>query len=154
MQIIHRETRLSKTIVVERVNDEDYQKITKSKYFFNWKIEKENVVYKLRLEDNEEILGLMSLVIFEKEERLEIKLLAVSKENRGRTKVYEGIAENLIGYACREAVKLYDYNGCVSLIPKDELRKHYAEKYGMLSGGYHLFLEGKPLFELIKKCAL
>ncbi len=154
MHIIHLKSGIHKDIVVELVHNDDYKIISKSKYFFDWKLEKENTVYKLRLEENKEILGLMSLIIFESEQRLEIKLLTVSKENRGINKQYEGIAAHLIGHACREAVKHFNFNAMVSLIPKDELRKHYIQKYNMLVGGKHLFLEGQSLFELIKRCEL
>ena len=85
-KITHLETSSLKKIVIELVSDKDYKVITKAKYFFDWKLERGNIVYKLRLNDSDEILGLMSLQHFKSEERFEIKLLAVSKENRGKIK--------------------------------------------------------------------
>jgi hypothetical protein len=82
---------------------------------------------------------------------MEIILLAASKENRGKVKKYDGIAENLIAFACREAVKLFAENACVSLYPKTELKKHYIEKYGMLNAGKQLYLEGLSLYRLLRK---
>lgn len=49
---------------------------------------------------------------------MEIYLLAVSKESRGKNKRYEGIVGNLIAFACREAIRLYGEIACVSLISK------------------------------------
>ena len=67
-------------VKVEHVDEQDYKQITKSRYYFNWKTEKEKAVYKLVLEDN--ILGLLSLVNDARDKRIEINLLAVSKVNR------------------------------------------------------------------------
>ncbi|TPG36150.1 N-acetyltransferase [Flavobacterium pectinovorum] len=138
-------------IIIELLTKDDYKKITKSNYYFNWKTEQENDVYKLRIIDSEEILGLMSLINFPHEQRLQISLLTVSKENRGKNKKYDHIAGNLIAYACREAIKLDGQDGCVSLHPKTKLKKHYMKKYGMADGGLQIFLEGLDLFILLKK---
>jgi hypothetical protein len=150
-KITHLPTNLRKGIKIERVIDDDYKVITKAKYFFDWKKEKESWVYKLILNESEEILGLMSLTNFENEDRIQINLLAVSKANRGKNRIYDGIATNLIVFACREAVKLYAENACVSLIPKTELKFHYIQKYGMIDAGRQVFLEGIVLYKLLEK---
>ena len=154
MQITDTSNATKKDVVVELVSDKDYKLITKEKYHFNWKNEKQNSVFKLRLYESEEILGLMSLKHFEDEMRFEIKLLEVSKVNVGKKKRYEGIAGNLIAYACREAISTHAENGCVSLTPKTKLKKHYMEKYGMLDAGIQIFLEGRAIFGLLKTYAL
>jgi len=150
MQIRHQISGKLRSVLVELMSTEDYKMITKARYFFNWKTEKQYPVYKLNITGDKEILGLMSVEHFRNEKRLEIKLLAVSKENRGKHKKYEGIAGNLIAYACREAIRLYAENACVSLIPKDVIRNHYMKKYGMIEAGRHVFLEGQPLFRLLR----
>jgi hypothetical protein len=151
MHIRHQESQGNRIVLVELVTAEDYKTITKARFFFNWKTEKKYLVYKLRIVGEKAILGLMSIQHFQAEKRIEIKLLAVSKENRGKHKVYEGIAGNLIAYACREAVNLHAEKGCVSLIPKDEIRNHYMKKYGMEDAGWQIFLEGLSLFRMLKK---
>lgn len=153
-KITHLETTVKNDIVIELVTEEDFKSITKAKYFFDWKKEKKNIIYKLRVDGTDEILGLMALIHFEQEKRCEIKLLSVSKDNRGKNKKYEGIAENLIAFACREAVKMYAENACVSLFPKTELKNHYMRKYGMLDAGRQIFLEGISLFKLLIKNGL
>ena len=151
MQVIHLETGSKKNISIELIAGEDLKKTTKARYFFNWKSELKYDVFKLSLVDNNEILGLMSLAYFEDEKRVEIKLLAVSQENRGKNKLYEGIVGNLIAHACRQALRLHAEDGCVSLIPKTELKKHYIKEYGMTDAGWQIFVEREPLLKLIQK---
>lgn len=138
--------------LIEPVNQQDYKSITKGKYYFDWKTEKGFDFYKLRLLKDNIILGLVSFERYDSEQRIEIRLLALSKENRKeKTKVYDGIAGALIAYVCREAIKNYGEWGCVSLFPKTILRKHYIQHYGMLEGGKQLYLEGQPLLELLMR---
>lgn len=151
MQITHLKTCIEKNVVIELISTEDYKVITKKRYWFNWKTEKENKIYKLRFEGSDDILGLMALIYFKEEERIQINLLAVSKENRGDKKEYVGIAGNLIAYACREILKLHGINGCVSLESKTVLKAHYMKKYGMLDAGHQVFLEGSSLLKLLNK---
>ncbi|UPT69587.1 MAG: N-acetyltransferase [Flavobacterium sp. JAD_PAG50586_2] len=132
------------------MEDIDFKKIKRVNFNFNWGSEKKNQVFKLSIEGEEEILGLMSLIHFEQEQRIEINLLAASKTNIGQNKIYDRIAGNLIAYACRECVKLHPEYACVSLIPKTDLRQHYVDQYGMIDdGGYHLYLEGISLYQII-----
>lgn len=151
MHVTHLKTGANKKVVIETVSYKDYKLITKKRFWFDWRTEKGNSVYKLRMEGSDDILGLMSLVYFEEEERFQINLLAVSKENRGSKKEYEGIAGNLIAFACREILKLHGINGCVSLEPKTLLKTYYIKKYGMLDAGYQVFLEGSSLLKLLSK---
>lgn len=120
MYVLERKSNLNHLVKIKQLNDDDYKAITKSRFYFNWKTEKSNDVYKLVLGD--EILGVMSCIHYQEEERIEIVLLAVSRENRGRDKKYERIAGNLIAFACKEAMKYHGINGCVSLVPKTSLK--------------------------------
>ncbi len=150
MEITDERNGTNKMIVIELVEERDYRKLSKSRYWFDWRTEKDYLVYKLRLAESSDILGIMSLIHYEEEKRFAINLLAVSKENRGKQKTYGNIAGNLIAYACREALRLYALEGCVSLVPKTELKEHYIKQYGMLDAGRQLFLEGRPLLNLLK----
>jgi len=80
--------------------------------------------------DND-ILGAIAILKFPKEFRYEIKLLAVSKENVGSSKIYNGIAGCLMAFACKDCLREYGELACVSLIPKTKLKKHYIRKYDM-----------------------
>jgi len=130
----------------------DFKQITKKRCFFDWKKEKGvSDLFKLTLQGKSEILGLLALIDFPQEFRVQIHLLCVSRENLGKEKKYEGIAGSLIAFAGRVAITKYFEQACVSLLPKTELRSYYKNKYGMMDGGPQLFLEGGKLQELIKK---
>ena len=77
----------------------------------------------------------MGLIDRPEEKRIEIKLLASSVENIGKEKIYEGIADCLIAFACRSGVEKYGVDACISLVPKTELIRHYTEKYHMQHAG-------------------
>jgi hypothetical protein len=151
MEVLLLKTGEPKKIVVEPLEDSDFKNITKSRYHFNWKEQKTNDVYKLRLIESEEILGLMSLKAHRDEQRIEIVLLACSIENMGKNKIYDRIAGNLIAFACREAIKLFGADACVSLLPKTELKKYYISQYGMLDAGRQIYVESNSLFNLLKE---
>jgi len=149
MYVIEGASNLNHPVKVKRLDDDDYKEISKTRFYFNWKTERLNNVYKLILED--EILGVMSFIHHKDEERIEIVLLAVSKENRGRNKKYDRVAGNLIASACKEALKYHGINGCVSLVPKTSLKKHYAALYSMVDAGRQMVLEGGPLLNILKE---
>ena len=141
---------------------EDVKNIPASRYFFNWKKEADDgSLFKLRILGEMDIKGVMKLIDVPEEERIEIKLLAVSKENmvlkkdKGKKqKKYKDIAGNMISFAASEALKTYGVNACVSLLPKTELRNHYISKYSMLLAGSHVFLEGGSLLNVINQYPL
>lgn len=134
---------------IERLTLKEFGKIKISRYAFNWKTENGNEVFKICIKGTPDILGLVSLIVHEEEKRIEINLLAASKENIGKNKVYERIAGNLIAWACREAVKRFGEDACISLIPKTGLIEHYMKAYGMMRAGVSLFLSDEPLLNLL-----
>lgn len=146
------ETGEKKRVTIQRVVKEDFKILKKRRYSFLWKgLVNAADIYKLCLENKEDILGVMAMIDFESECRIEIKLLACSKENIGKDKIYEGIAGMLIAYACRQSVKKYGEMACVSLRPKTKLWSHYMKKYGMQVSGQQLSLEGASLINIILK---
>lgn len=151
MEVLLLKTGEPKNIVVEQLEDSDFKNITKSRYHFNWEEQKANDVFKLRLIESDEILGLMSLKVHRDEMRIEIVLIACSIENMGKNKIYDRIAGNLIAFACREAIKLFGADACVSLLPKTELKKYYISQYGMLDAGRQIYVESNSLFNLLKE---
>lgn len=149
MYLIETQTKKKRRVFVNFIDEQDFKSISKSNFYFDWKKESEYDIYKLMLE--EDILGLMACYTYKRDERIEIKLLSVSKENIGQNKKYDRITGTLIGFACREAIKLFGINGCVSLVPKTRLKQHYVEQYGMIDAGRHVFLEGEQLLKMVKK---
>ena len=77
MKILHISTGEIFEAIVENVEAEDLKKLKKARFGFNWRLEKLSQIYKLRLVNDDEILGLMSLDHFESEKRIEIRLLEI-----------------------------------------------------------------------------
>lgn len=149
MFIVEIENNEKHFVLIEQVVENDYKTITKKRYFFNWQKEKDGIVYKLMYKDD--VLGLISLHHHVSSQAIEIKLLALSKENRGAQKKFGRIAGSLIAFSCREAIKKYSSDACVFLEPKTDLKQHYIHKYGMLDAGNRVFLEGQSLINLLIK---
>src|SRR5690349_8840115 len=88
-------------VVISKVIPSDVKSLTRKRYFFDWKLLIFSAtIYKLQIENEEDILGVMALIDHPAEKRIEIKLLACSIENMGKNKKYDKIAGCLIAYAC------------------------------------------------------
>jgi hypothetical protein len=142
-------------IIITKVNDDEFTLVTRKRYFFDWKkLKSEAVIYKLQAIGDDDILGVLALIEYEAELRIEIKLLAVSKENVGSAKRYAGIAGCLIAFTCRQSVSKYGALACISLVPKTNLVKHYIQQYNMKYAGWQLFLDGIELQQMLRKYGL
>jgi signal-transduction protein with cAMP-binding, CBS, and nucleotidyltransferase domain len=137
-------------VEIESVQANDYKSITKSRYFFDWKEEQPQEVYKLNIVGSSDILGLVSVEQIPEEWRIHIRLITVSKENKRSDKEYENIAGNLITFISKIAVREYGELACVSLKPKGAIAQHYIDKYGMNITGMTLSVEIDEILELIK----
>ncbi len=137
---------------ISQIAGGDEKIIKSSKQFkFNWKLEKENDIYKIYLVDNEDtILGLISLIDIPAELRIHINLIEVSFENVGKEKKYDWIAGCLIAFACAMSIEKA-YGGFVSLIPKTKLINHYCKKYGFKQFGRQLAVDNQESVDLVKK---
>jgi hypothetical protein len=136
---------------IKRVQQEDYQIITKERYFFNWQEERFYEVYKLQVKNSTDILGLISLRHIPEEWRIHIRLLTVSIENQGKHKKFDRIAGNLLAYVAKIAVRKFGELACVSLRPKTEIAQHYIRTYNMIPTGLTLSIEMPEILHLIKK---
>ena len=136
-------------VEITSVESDDYKALVKERCFFDWRIERKYEVYKLCLEGSSDVLGLISLERIPGEWRLHIRLLTVSRENKGKEKKYDKIAGNLIAYAAKIAVTEYAELACVSLRPKSQIAKHYVSKYQMSSSGLTLSIEVPEILNLI-----
>lgn len=138
------------TVKIELLEDRDFAQLDEDRYFFDWKIEQSQEVYKLTIESTSEILGLVSLQRIPDEWRIHIRLLTVSRENKGRNKKFDKIAGNLIVHAAKIAVQEYAEMACVSLRPKSQIAQHYIDKYKMRTTGITLSAEVPEILDLIK----
>jgi hypothetical protein len=131
------------------VEDIDFKSIDKKRYFFDWKTERAYEIYKLKIINSNDILGIISLERIPEEWRVHIRLLTVSLENKGANKIFDNIAANLITHAAKIAVAEYAELACVSLKPKSNIAQHYIGKYNMNITGMTLSLEVPEILNLI-----
>jgi hypothetical protein len=120
----------------------------KRRFDFDWEREVAFETFKITFINDDYILGLMSIQINAAERRFEIRLLELSRENRGDFKAYDRLAGCLIAFACKLSFK-DGFNGFVSLIPKTALISHYIRRYFFSPMGMQLYVEGENSIALI-----
>lgn len=138
-------------IEVLPVEDMDYKSLSKARYFFDWKEERKEEVYKLVQKGQKDILGLVSIERIPSEWRIHIRLLTVSIENKGKEKKFDKITGNLIAFVAKIAVTDFGKFACISLRPKSSIAKHYMTKYKMNITGMTLSLEVPQIVNLINE---
>jgi len=151
MTIVEIQTGKIYPIEILPVKSIDYKSLSKARYFFDWREEREAETYKLTIKGEHDILGLVSLERIPAEWRIHIRLLTVSEENRGNKKVFENIAGNLIAEVSKMAVAQFGKFACVSLRPKSSIAQHYVTKYKMNVTGLTLSLEVPEILDLINE---
>jgi len=107
----------------------DLKQITKKKKWkFDWKLEFEDLtkeVYKLTIINNPSIIqGLLSISI--EKDHVFMNLLESAPFNIGKNKLYEGVAGNLVAYACKLSFQK-GFEGFVVFTAKTNLIKHYEK---------------------------
>lgn len=110
---------------VIRVNKNDNFKFKKSDWNFNWQQEieaKDKMVFKLTTNNNPNIIqGLICLA--DKGDHVFMELIESAKFNKGKNKLYKGVAGNLVAFACKLSFEL-KYEGIVSFVAKTSLIEH------------------------------
>lgn len=66
-------------------------------------------------------------------------LLESAPFNRGKNKLYEGLAGNLVAFACKVSFQ-HGFNGYVSFTSKTKLSDHYAKTLGAVQFGRQLMI--------------
>ena len=120
---------------------------------FNWKTEFNDPakeVYKLNIVNNSTIIqGLISLEI--KADHIYMHLVENAPFNRGKSKMYSGIAGNLVAFACKLSFQR-GHQGNIAFISKTQLIDHYVKTLGAFHiGGRVLIIESKAAQNLIDK---
>lgn len=151
MNIVETSTGKKFPIEVLPVESTDYKSLVRNRYYFDWNSERYHEVYKLCKAGFDDILGLISLERIPEEWRIHIRLLTVSKENKGKEKKYDGITGILIVFAAKIAVREFGELACVSLKPKSQIAQHYIDKYNMNITGMTLSIEMPEILDLIKQ---
>ena len=117
---------------VIRLSKSDLKHITKNKgWNFNWKQEFDEIkkeVYKLTIVNNPNIIqGLLCLTI--EQDHIFMDLLESAPFNIGKHKIYEGVAGNLVAYACKISFQK-GFEGYVAFTAKTKLIDHYERTLG------------------------
>ena len=125
----------------------------KQNWLFDWKTEfkqPERDVYKLTITNNLNIVqGLIRLEV--KSDHVYMHLLESNPFNKGISKVYSGVAGNLVAFACKLSFQR-GHEGNVSFISKTQLIKHYQKTLGAFHyGGRIMIIESQSALRLINK---
>lgn len=109
--------------------------------------DKSKQVYKLTTVSNPTIIhGLISLT--DKGDHIFMDLIESAKFNKGKNKLYKGVAGNLVAFGCKVSFEK-KYDGIVSFIAKTQLVEHYQQTLGAkLFGGNRMFIDTKEAFIL------
>jgi hypothetical protein len=127
--------------------------LKKNGWNFDWKAEFNDFkkeVYKLTIVNNPDIIqGLLSITI--ESDHIYMNLLESAPFNIGKQKLYEGVAGNLVAYACKTSFQK-GFDGFVAFTAKTKLIKHYEETLG----AYHfknqrMIIDTEPAKILVNK---
>jgi len=71
--------------------------------------------------------------------------------NKGKTRMYSGVAGNLVAFPCKLSFQR-GYNGNVSFLSKTQLVEHYEKTLGAFHfGGRVMIIETESALKLINK---
>jgi len=118
------------TNIVLVKTDEIKSVLKKDGWFFNWKKEfKEEgrLMYKLTLEGDTGIQGLISLQVMEN--YIEMHLIESAPINQGSEKDYVGVPANMVAFVCKLSYEI-GFDGNVGFVAKTALIQHYIDSLG------------------------
>ena len=139
---------------ITRLSLRQTKQINEAHWGFDWHNElKEstNEVYKLTTIKNITIIqGLICFI--DKGDHIFMPLIESAKFNKGKTKIYRGVAGNLVAYACKISFER-GYEGVVSFIAKSQLIEHYQQTLGAKRFGNsnRMFIDSKESLALVKQ---
>jgi len=106
----------------------DKKQIINKEWQFKWHEEikqDDREVYKLTTTNNPAVIhGLLSIT--EKSDHMFMNLIENAKFNKGRNKVFNGVAANLVAYSCKCSFER-GHDGFLAFDAKTVLIKHYEE---------------------------
>jgi hypothetical protein len=134
------------------VESTNRHQIKATDWLFDWHSElcrKDRHVLKLTLlQEPSVIQGLVSIT--DKGDHIYMHLIESVTWNKGKKKVYCGVAGNLVACACRLSFDL-KYDGIVSFVPKTQLVDHYQKTLGAkLFGPNRMFIDTREAATIIK----
>ncbi|MCD9189551.1 MAG: hypothetical protein LUM44_24295 [Pyrinomonadaceae bacterium] len=138
---------------ITKITRQDKRLIKKSDWVFDWHLELKvsfKEVFKLTTLNNFDIIqGLIALE--DKKDHIFIHLLESAKFNKGKDKLYLGVAGNLVAFACKISFEK-NYEGFVAFDSKTALIKHYERSLGAkYFRGQRMFIETRAAEQLVVK---
>jgi hypothetical protein len=95
------------------------------------------------------IQGLICIEV--KSDHVYMHLVENAPFNKGKAKMYAGVAGNLVAFACRLSFQR-GYEGNVSFLSKSQLVDHYEKTLGAIHfGGRVMIIETKAALKLIDR---
>jgi len=136
---------------VLRFTIKDARDVTKKNgWLFNWRTEladNKKEVYKLTIVNNPLVIqGLLSLTI--EMDHILMNLLESAPFNIGKNKLYEGVAGNLVAYACKVSFQ-NGFDGFVAFTAKTKLIDHYEKTLGAYHFGGHRMIIPKEAAQIL-----
>lgn len=127
---------------VSLLTKEDLKQVQKKNgWIFNWRDElslPDREVYKLTIANNVNIVqGITSVTI--RPDNVFLHLIETAPFNKGKGKLYEGVAGNLVAFACRLSFQRGS-DGFVSFHSKTNLIDHYVKTLDAIHYGNHLMI--------------
>ncbi|MBS1511768.1 MAG: hypothetical protein JST86_13055 [Bacteroidetes bacterium] len=125
----------------------------KNNWQFNWAGELNiaaREVYKLTISNNPGIIqGIVSLEV--KTDHVYMHLIESAPFNKGKDKIYIGVAGNLVAFACKLSFQRGG-EGYVSFLSKTRLIKHYEKSLGAVHfGGHKMVITTEAALKLTNK---
>jgi hypothetical protein len=141
-----------KTEVSLVTKDEIKQITKKNKWVFDWKTEfkaPEREVYKVTIAGSLNIQGLLSLTF--RDDHVYMHLIESAHFNKGKNKVYLGVAGNLVAFACKLSFQRGG-GGYLSFNSKSRLIEHYKNSLGAVHfSGTLMVIKPETALKLIHK---
>jgi hypothetical protein len=141
------------TEVIPLVKNDLTQVTKKNGWNFNWRLEfnaPKREVYKLVIAQiPDTIQGIISLTV--EFDHVYMNLLESAPFNIGQTKEYQGVAGNLVAYACKRSFEC-GFDGNVAFTAKTRLIAHYIQALGacVIGGQRMAILEIEARFLISK----
>lgn len=148
--VISGESFLTEIVLIKK---EEGRILKKVDWNFDWKKELQDsnkFIYKLNTVENPKIIqGLISLT--DKGDHIFMNLIENAKFNKGKNKLYNGVAGNLVAFACKISFEK-NYDGIVSFIAKTNLVSHYEKTLGAKKfAGNRMFIDTTEAKHLVKQ---
>lgn len=129
------------------------QTTPKNGWNFDWKKElnnNTNEIYKLTIVGNPDIIqGVLS--VRKETDHIFMNLLENAPFNIGKNKLYEGVAGNLVAFACKLSFQ-FGFDGFVAFTAKTKLIQHYVDALGAHHfGGHKMIIETHAANFLVEK---